>query len=160
MPPLYQFVPLVLKLADMGLLMAGWAAPLVRQSCRGFELGGLGYPKALSLADLGLLIAGQEGGVFLSASTKADMRVVDAQGSVLARVDAAGLQTYDAALSGNGCLLAAATFTADVKVMQKCDAFSHQVGLHGLAPGSQLFHSPQLGQFPLVMQGYYHLIMM
>ena len=61
--------------------------------------------------------AGERGkGIFLSASTKQDMRVVDASGKILARVDAAGLQTYDIAVSSDGRLLAAATFTADVKV--------------------------------------------
>lgn len=54
--------------------------------------------------------------MFLAASKKTDMRVIDEQGKVLARVDAAGLQTYDAALSPDGRFLAAATFTADVKV--------------------------------------------
>lgn len=44
------------------------------------------------------------------------MRVVSAQGELLARVDAAGLQTYNAALSQDGRFLAAATFTSDVKV--------------------------------------------
>ena len=62
--------------------------------------------------------AGHQGGVFLAASSKTDMRVVDEKGSVLARVDAAGLQTYDAALSPDGHFIAAATFTADVKVLQ------------------------------------------
>ena len=60
--------------------------------------------------------AGDGARVFLSASRKADMRVVDAHGHVLARVDAAGLQTYDAALSCDGRFVAAATFTSDVKV--------------------------------------------
>lgn len=41
---------------------------------------------------------------------------MDASGKLLARVDAAGLQTYDIAMSSDGKLLAAATFTTDVKV--------------------------------------------
>lgn len=69
-------------------------------------------PKMLVL----MASAGAPNGVFFSASNKADMRVVDVRGNVLARVDAAGLETYGTALSADGRFLAAATFTPDVKV--------------------------------------------
>ncbi|KAK9800321.1 hypothetical protein WJX73_001844 [Symbiochloris irregularis] len=89
-----------------------------------FTPGKSGLEEAWHLEDvhqgsqpLKLRSAGEKAkGIFLSASNKQDMRVVDASGKLLARVDAAGLQTYDTALSSDGKLLAAATFTADVKV--------------------------------------------
>ncbi|KAK9832499.1 hypothetical protein WJX81_002288 [Elliptochloris bilobata] len=56
-------------------------------------------------------------GVLLAAAAKTRLAVLDARsGAVLASLDSAGLVNHGAALSADGRLFAAATFTADVKV--------------------------------------------
>jgi hypothetical protein len=55
-------------------------------------------------------------GVLLAAAAKTGLALLDARGgSVLAALDSAGLVNHGAALSADGRLFAAATFTADVK---------------------------------------------
>ena len=56
-------------------------------------------------------------GILLAAAAKTRLAVLDARsGAVLASLDSAGLVNHGAALSSDGRLCAAATFTADVKV--------------------------------------------
>lgn len=70
-------------------------------------------------------------GVLLAAAAKTALAVMDAgSGSVLAALDSAGLVTHGAALSADGRLFAAATFTADVKVGRP--------GCRTLAPASPI----------------------
>lgn len=57
-------------------------------------------------------------GILLAAAVKTRLAVLDARsGAVLASLDSAGLVNHGAALSADGRLCAAATFTADVKVL-------------------------------------------
>jgi len=71
-------------------------------------------------------LAGQ--GVLLAAAAKTGLALLDARGGgVLAALDSAGLVNHGAALSADGRLFAAATFTADVKAR---------------APGRPPLHSP------------------
>ena len=57
-------------------------------------------------------------GILLAAAAKTRLAVLDARsGAVLASLDSAGLVNHGAALSADGRLCAAATFTADVKVL-------------------------------------------
>ena len=62
-------------------------------------------------------------GILLAAAAKTRLAVLDARsGAVLASLDSAGLVNHGAALSADGRLCAAATFTADVKVLGRAHA--------------------------------------
>lgn len=63
-----------------------------------------------------LTVAGSSTGVFATCGQKTDMRVFSSSGKQLASLDSAGLTNHGIAFSENGQFLAAATFTADVKV--------------------------------------------
>ena len=59
---------------------------------------------------------GSSTGMFATCGQKTDMRVFSAAGRQVANLNTAGLTNHGIAISGNGQFLAAATFTADVKV--------------------------------------------
>lgn len=92
-----------------------------------------------------LTVDGCASGAFATCGQKTDMRVFTSAGREAANLNTAGLTNHGVALSANGQFLAAATFTADVKV-RSCL----------VTAGTVLLRSGQLGASCCTSQ--YHLV--